>query len=145
MVTPPVCIVGAGPSGIATAKELQERGIDFDWFEEADRPGGVWATDASTARSGAYRHLHTNTSKTRITFRGFPHLPEVAEYPHHTEIRAYLERYLRYHALEDRVTYRCPVVAARPIKDYWEVELGTGETRVYRHLAVATGHLWERV
>ena len=36
-------MVGAGPSGLATAKALADRGIDFDWFEKGSmvgEPGG---------------------------------------------------------------------------------------------------------
>ena len=41
-VTPRVCLVGAGSSGIAAAKTLHERGIEFDCFELSDRVGGNW-------------------------------------------------------------------------------------------------------
>lgn len=143
--TAEICVVGAGPSGIAAAKVLQERGIRFDWFEEADRPGGVWALDSSTRRSGAYRHLHTNTSKVRTAYPGFPHLPGVADYPHHTEMLAYLERYIDYHGLRELLTPETTVTCAAPTEHGWDVELGTGERRQYTHLAVATGHLWQRV
>jgi cation diffusion facilitator CzcD-associated flavoprotein CzcO len=36
---PRACIIGAGSSGIATAKVLHERGIEFDCFELSDRVG----------------------------------------------------------------------------------------------------------
>ena len=35
-----VCVIGAGSSGIATAKILNERGIDFDCFELSGRGAG---------------------------------------------------------------------------------------------------------
>lgn len=137
--------MGAGPSGIAAAKVLQERGLGFDWFEEADRPGGVWAIDSSTRRSGAYRHLHTNTSKPRTAYPGFPHLPDVAEYPHHTQMLAYLLRYMDYYGLRKRLTTGRAVVRATPVQGGWDVELSTGEHQEYAHVVVATGHLWQRV
>ena len=37
-----VCVIGAGSSGIATAKILNERGIDFDCFALSARVGGNW-------------------------------------------------------------------------------------------------------
>ena len=33
---PRACVIGAGSSGIATAKVLHERGIEFDCFELSD-------------------------------------------------------------------------------------------------------------
>jgi len=39
---PRVCVIGAGSSGIATAKVLHERGIPFDCYELSDRVGGNW-------------------------------------------------------------------------------------------------------
>jgi cation diffusion facilitator CzcD-associated flavoprotein CzcO len=39
---PRVCVIGAGSSGIATAKVLHERGIGFDVYEKSDRVGGNW-------------------------------------------------------------------------------------------------------
>ena len=35
-------MIGAGASGIAAVKALQEHGIAFDCFEASDRVGGQW-------------------------------------------------------------------------------------------------------
>lgn len=40
-----VVIVGAGAAGLACARVLHERGIDFQLFESASEPGGRLATD----------------------------------------------------------------------------------------------------
>jgi len=37
----PVCIIGAGSSGMTTAKALKERGIPFDCFEIGSNIGGM--------------------------------------------------------------------------------------------------------
>jgi len=39
---PTVCVIGAGPSGITTAKRLKDHGIPFDCFEASDEVGGNW-------------------------------------------------------------------------------------------------------
>ena len=39
---PTVCVIGAGSSGIAAVKALDERGFELDCFEASDRVGGLW-------------------------------------------------------------------------------------------------------
>jgi dimethylaniline monooxygenase (N-oxide forming) len=41
-VAKPVCIIGAGSSGIAAAQVLHARGVDFDCFEVGSEVGGNW-------------------------------------------------------------------------------------------------------
>ena len=40
--TDKVCIIGAGFSGLATAKTFRERGIPFDCLEREKDIGGLW-------------------------------------------------------------------------------------------------------
>ncbi len=37
-----VCIIGAGPSGIAAAKNCKQYGLDFDICEKNDKVGANW-------------------------------------------------------------------------------------------------------
>lgn len=39
-----VCVVGAGLSGLVSAKVLQEDGFEVTVFEKAPELGGVWAS-----------------------------------------------------------------------------------------------------
>src|SRR5258706_13453067 len=38
----PVCIIGAGSSGVTAAKSLKEKGVPFDCFEIGSKIGGMW-------------------------------------------------------------------------------------------------------
>ena len=38
-----VCVIGAGISGLATAKCLQDAGLSVIVLEQSDRVGGLWA------------------------------------------------------------------------------------------------------
>ncbi|PQE29988.1 hypothetical protein CJF32_00000663 [Rutstroemia sp. NJR-2017a WRK4] len=40
-----VAVIGAGVSGLAAARHLQESGLDVVVYERSSRPGGVWAYD----------------------------------------------------------------------------------------------------
>jgi cation diffusion facilitator CzcD-associated flavoprotein CzcO len=37
-----VAVIGAGVSGLAAARHLQESGLDVVVYERSSRPGGVW-------------------------------------------------------------------------------------------------------
>ena len=44
-----VCVIGAGPSGIAAAKNCIHAGLDVVVFEKNDRVGDNWVFDAGAA------------------------------------------------------------------------------------------------
>jgi cation diffusion facilitator CzcD-associated flavoprotein CzcO len=65
---PTVCVIGAGSSGIAAVKALDERGFELDCFEASDRVGGLWVYKNSNGMSAAYRSLHaTGSPSTRAS------------------------------------------------------------------------------
>src|ERR1035437_8699348 len=97
------CVIGAGPSGIAAAKALHERGIPFDCFERRSRVGGLWAiTDGEVQAS--YPSLECNTSKRKTEFSDFPMPKDYPPYPHNTEMAAYFEAYVDRFGFRDRIT-----------------------------------------
>lgn len=136
------CIVGAGASGIAAAKALQEREIGFDWFEKRDRIGGVWALADSDETSPAYRSLHINTSKRVTGFSDYPLAAELPDFPHRTDIDRYLNSYVDQWGLRDRISFGTEVERAELIEEggAWEVTPANGEKRRYDWLLVASGH-----
>jgi hypothetical protein len=142
--TPRVCVIGAGSSGIATAKVLHERGIDFDCFELSDRVGGNWVWKNANGVSAAYRSLHINTSRRRMEFSDFPmpdHLPDFAR---HDQIAAYFDAYVDHFGFRDKITFRTGVEHVERRDDgVFEVELSTGERREYDAVCVANGHHWD--
>ena len=126
---PTCCIIGAGICGLTTAKALKDRGVPFDWFELSDRIGGVWAFNNPSGRSAAYRSLHIDSSKSRISFEDFPVPKDWPEYPHHSQIAEYLERYAEHFDLLDKITFSTEVVrVARAHDGGWLVTLSSGES-----------------
>jgi dimethylaniline monooxygenase (N-oxide forming) len=138
-----VCVIGAGSSGIAAAKALHQRGIDFDCFEKSDRVGGVWVYKNRNGMSAAYRSLHINTSRDRMQFSDFPMPKSLPDFPHHTQIAAYFDDYVDHFGLRERITFETAVEHAEPDGGGWRVTLDTGETRRYDALLVANGHHWD--
>ncbi|MBD9624706.1 NAD(P)-binding domain-containing protein [Ensifer sp. ENS06] len=141
---PRCCIIGAGMSGIVTAKALTDRGIPFDWFEMSDRVGGVWAFENPNGRSAAYRSLHIDTSKGQLEFPEFPMPADTPYYPHHTQVHAYLQSYVKHFGLDKKVTLQTEVAdARRDEQGTWRIRLGNGQMRSYDALFVCNGHHWD--
>jgi cation diffusion facilitator CzcD-associated flavoprotein CzcO len=137
------CIIGAGSSGIAAAKALHERGIAFDCFEKSNRVGGNWVFGNKNGMSAAYRDLFINTSRPRMEFTDYPMPESYPDFPHHTHIAAYFDKYVDHFGFRQTVTFETGVErATRDADGRWSVELDSGEVRRYEALLVANGHHW---
>ncbi len=138
-----VCLIGAGSSGIAAAKALHERGIDFDCFEKSDRIGGNWVFENKNGMSAAYRDLFINTSRPRMEYSDLPMPDSYPDFPHHSQIAAYFEEYVDHFGFRDRIVFETGVEhAAREADGSWTIQLDSGERHSYDALLVANGHHW---
>src|SRR5438093_1406415 len=109
-----VCVVGAGLSGLAAIRGLTRAGHEVKCFEEGSAVGGMWRYGNDNGRSAAYASLTANTSYRRMQFPSLPESDSMAEFPHHSELLAYLERYARSNDLLPHVTCESSVERARP-------------------------------
>jgi hypothetical protein len=138
------CIIGAGSSGVTTAKALIERGLPFDCFDRSDDIGGNWYFNNPNKVSSAYRLLHIDTSKSRMQYSDFPMPAEYPNYCHHTQVLAYFRSYAERFGVRERVTFNTGVERAERQPDgLWRVRLSTGEERLYDSLFVCNGHHWD--
>jgi dimethylaniline monooxygenase (N-oxide forming) len=141
---PKVCVIGAGSSGIAAVKALQESGFAFDCFEASDRVGGNWVFKNRNGLSSSYRSLHTNTSRGRMEYSDFPMPATYPDFPHHTHVAAYFDAYVDHFGIRDRITFETLVTRAERRADGgWDVTTDRGGTRRYDALIVANGHHWD--
>lgn len=139
-----VCIIGAGSSGIAACKVLQEYGIPYDCYEASDRIGGNWAYDNPNKMSSAYKSLSINTSRERMEYSDYPMPKSYPVFPHHTQIAEYFNNYIDHFHVRPHIHFNCLVTAANPLEGGgWEVTLQDGTTHRYRALLVANGHHWD--
>ncbi len=139
-----VCVIGAGSSGIAACKVLQEQGIPFDCFEAGDRIGGNWAYDNPNKMSSAYQSLFINTSRERMQYSDFPMPNSYPVFPHHTQIAEYFNNYVDHFKFRQHIHFNSPVTQAAPLDGGgWEVTTQDGLTQRYRALLVANGHHWD--
>lgn len=139
-----VCIIGAGCSGITTAKRLKDHGIDYDQLEMSDDVGGNWYFRNPNGRSAVYESLHIDTSKTRLQFEEFPVPKEWPDFPSHHLMHQYFRDYVDHFGLRDGIEFGVAVErCTRDASGGWDVQLSTGETRSYTDLVVANGHHWK--
>jgi dimethylaniline monooxygenase (N-oxide forming) len=140
----PVCIIGAGSSGVAAAKALKEKGVEFDCFEIGSNIGGMWRYENDNGMSSAYRSLHIDTSRVNLGYSDFPIPDHYPDFLSHFEVIEYLEAYADRFGVRPHITFSTKVEAVMPEHDKsWTVRLSTGEIRRYRAVIVANGHLWD--
>lgn len=136
-----VCVVGGGVAGIAAAKALAERGVEFDAFEKSDRLGGVWSYGNPYGVSAAYDTLHLNSSKGGTQWPDFPMPDHWPDYPNKAQVERYLNEYVDHFGLRGRFTLETSVEhAERRPAGGWQVTLSTGEQRTYDLLLACNGH-----
>src|SRR4051812_19181884 len=141
---PRCAVIGAGSSGIAAVKALDEKGFDVTAFEASDRIGGNWVFGNPNGMSSAYRGLHINTSRERMEFSDFPMPKSYPDYPHHTHIAAYFDAYADHFGIRDRIRFETLVRRAERVPDGgWALTLDDGSVERFDALLVANGHHWD--
>jgi hypothetical protein len=134
-----VGIIGAGVSGLVSCKALRDRGIEHTCFESSDDVGGNWYFGNPNGRSSAYRSLHIDTSKERISFKDFPMPAHYPDFPHHSELHAWLRDYADGFGLRESIRFNTTVERAERLDGGgWEVD---GER--FDALVVCNGHHWD--
>ena len=103
-----IAIIGAGPSGLATAAVLQEFGHDVLVFEKAPDIGGVWSATRT------YPGVSTQDDRVTYAFSDFPMPEDFPEHPSGAHVRGYLENYAEVKGVRSRVHLNTRVESAEP-------------------------------
>jgi dimethylaniline monooxygenase (N-oxide forming) len=109
-------IIGAGLSGLVTAKTLLEYGYDVHVFEKEAEIGGVWASCRH------YPGLTTQNTRDSYAFIDFPMPRHYPEFPTGPQMQAYLLAYAQKFNLLPHIRLNCRIESARPVE--WEREPG---------------------
>ena len=112
-------IIGAGPMGLCTARQLHKYGIDFVGFELHADVGGLW--DIDNPHSTMYDSAHLISSKGTTQFTEFPMRAEVAPYPHHSEMRRYFRDYAEHFGLYAHYQFNTRVVEIQRLDKGWKL------------------------
>lgn len=141
------CIIGAGGSGLAACKALEDRRLSFECFERGSGVGGLWRYGNDNGMSAIYRSLQINTSRDMTSFADFPMPRAYPHFPGHELICEYLDRYVDYFAFRHRIRFRTTVEKVEPSADgtftvtHASADGRTATTRC-RNVLVASGHHW---
>ncbi len=135
------CIIGAGPSGLATARAFAQAGIPYDILERHHDIGGIW--DLSNPETPMYESAHFISSRTQSAFDGFPMPDDYPDYPSWRQVLAYIRRFAEQYGLRERVELGTRVDWVTPSGEAWTVRLASGEVRRYRGVICAVGHNWD--
>ncbi|MDB4907126.1 MAG: hypothetical protein JWO05_1910 [Gemmatimonadetes bacterium] len=121
-------VVGAGPAGLATSRELSRRGVRHVVLEQGDAAAHVW--------SNLYDSLVLHTGRRMSALPGTPFPGDTPVFVPRGQFVRYLQGYAREHAVPMRTSW--PVRSVTTAGELWEVASSRG-TITCNALVMATG------
>jgi len=141
-----ICVIGAGPSGIAAIKNIRDKGLAVQAYDFNQDVGGNWIFSENASHSSVFETTHIISSKTLSQYEDFPFPEGVADYPSHTELRDYFQSYAKHYDLYSSIQFNTLVKHChRQGEDRWEVTTereGKETKEVFTDLVVCNGHHW---
>ncbi|GAB3819130.1 NAD(P)-binding domain-containing protein [Tessaracoccus terricola] len=135
-----VCIIGAGPGGLAAGRALAARGLDYEHLERNAGVGGLWDIDAPG--TPMYDSAHFISSRTVSGFSGFEMPDDFPDYPNHRQVLAYLRDFADHHGLTERIRFDTAVAGLERAGAGWRVSLADGTADEFSAVVVCTGSQW---
>src|ERR1700755_606995 len=122
--SPRVCVIGAGPCGLTTVKNLLAgRLTDIVCYEDASAIGGNWVYDDDPARPSVYRATRLISSKRLSEFEDFPMPADYPDFPSHRQMLDYFNAYAARFNLLPKIVLNTRVESAKRLGDgKWSVE-----------------------
>lgn len=147
-VSPSVCIIGAGPSGVAAVKNMKEQGLEqVTVFEKNSHLGGNWFFNEQNTHSSVYETTHMISSKKWSQFDDFPMPSDYPDYPSHAQLLDYFKAYAEHFDLNRFIHLNTTVLNAEHLPtNQWRVVYDNSEgvhEAIYDYLLVANGHHWD--
>ncbi|KAK0192788.1 FAD/NAD(P)-binding domain-containing protein [Armillaria mellea] len=145
-----ICIVGAGPSGLAALKAIHDA-EEFKagtWlptvFEARDQIGGIWYPTLPTDNpplTPLYDSMTTNIPHPVMAYPSFPFPPSTPVFPPAAAVETYLHDYATHFHLMQNVRLNAPVehVEWNHTAHCWNVNV-KGEMQDFDLVVVSNGH-----
>ncbi len=141
-----VCVIGAGPSGLTTVKQLLDEGHDVLCFEKGQDIGGIWQRSGDPSADAedmkVFDSLVLTISAKLMGYSDFM-VPGDRVFFTHAEYRRYLDSYAERFGLRRYIRLEAPVRDVRKGDDgRWTVTAtvnGAEERHVFDAVAVCSG------
>ncbi|KAI1707994.1 flavin-binding monooxygenase-like domain-containing protein [Ditylenchus destructor] len=143
-------IIGAGASGMPSARWALAYGFEPVVFETTNEVGGMWCYKSEeTELASVMKSTVINTSKEMTAFSDFPPPAEFANFMHNSVMHKYFKLYGKHHNLYKHIRFNHRVEQVRRAPDYketgrWVVDFitadGTKAQEVFDAVLVASGH-----
>ena len=135
-----VCVLGAGISGLVTAKTFYGRGHHVTVYERSHDLGGVWELSRS------YPGIQTQTPRDLYSFSDLPMPKEFPEWPQGKQVHQYLTQYADHFKIRPLIRFNTVVQAITRRADGqagWDVTTvtanGQTHTEAFDFVAVCNG------
>ena len=140
-----VCVIGAGPCGLTTIKNLLAAGLnDVVCYEEGSAIGGNWVYDDDPERRSVYRATRLISSKRLSEFEDFPMPADYPDFPSHRQMLDYFRSYAERFGVLTKVRLGTRVESAKRLADgRWSVSLAGHDgasSEIFDSLLVCSGH-----
>ena len=140
-----VCVIGAGPSGIAAAKNCMQAGLNFVVLEKNDKVGGNWVFNSKTGHSSVYENTHLISSKSWSEYEDYPMPDDFPDYPNHYQLQQYFEGYAKQFNIYSKIKFDHTVTKViRQSNGSWLVyyldDQGQKQNEIFEYLMVSNGH-----
>ncbi|KAF8068861.1 hypothetical protein FPV67DRAFT_1093830 [Lyophyllum atratum] len=144
-----ICIIGAGPAGLAALKVVLDspQYKAGRWkataFEARDGTGGVWLPAPPTddpPLTPLYDSLTTNLPHPVMAFTSYSFPPSTPLFPHANVVRKYLDDYADHFQLRPHIRLNTTVTSVTRGPSNWKVTLSTGSILPFDLVMVCNGH-----
>lgn len=136
-----VGVIGAGPSGLTTIKQLRDEGHDVVCLEKSADIGGIWYRDGADSDSmKAYDDLYLTVSMKLMSFSDF--MVEDRVFADRQGYLKYLNDYADKYGLRQCIKFNSTVDAIEKAGDRWKASVtanGRQEHHTFEALAVCSG------
>ncbi|KAH7926682.1 FAD/NAD(P)-binding domain-containing protein [Leucogyrophana mollusca] len=144
-----ICVIGAGPSGLAALKVISESPQykagrwSITAFEDRTNVGGVWLPAPPVDNpplTPLYDSLTTNLPHPVMAYTSHSFPPSTPLFPNAAAVQAYLESFASHFNLLPLIRLNTTVTGAKWEAPIWTITLSTGEVLPFDHVIVANGH-----
>jgi len=136
-----IAVIGAGCSGLAVLKGLQDYGFrNIVCYEQNEEIGGNWLYKPEISHSSVFDTTHIISSKKMSEFRDYPMPEGYPDYPSHAQVLSYFNDYAEHFGLKRYIHFGQKVLSIQLEEGTWTVEALNSSSSTYDFLILANGH-----